>query len=51
MRGRPISPAARDAIRHMIIAGIRPRDVAYGIGRAPQRAVIQPRKRAGERRP
>jgi hypothetical protein len=51
IRRMTISPARRDAMRHMLIAGLRPTDVARGLElRSTSRAVIRPRK-LGEVRP
>lgn len=44
-----VSPAQRDAIRHMLIAGVRRRDIAHGISIDPRRAEARFRKpRASE---
>jgi hypothetical protein len=41
---RSSSAAQRDAIRHMLLAGMRPRDVAHDIEIDPRRAEIRLRR-------
>lgn len=41
-----ISPAKRDAMRHMLLAGVRPRDLRSVMRITPQQVSIRPRRRA-----
>lgn len=48
MRRSPlvISPAKRDAMRHMLLAGVRPRDLTSIMHVTPQQVAIRPRRRS-----